>query len=315
MSDTPDKLQWHPAFFASMQIELEAESDNLIFKNEHQLGTKPKEIDVLIIKKESSVPVRKNIGRIFRKYNIIEYKSPTDYLSIDDYYKVYGYACFYKSDAIKQNSIPIREITLTFVCKNYPKKLIRHLRDERFYIIEKQENGIYLVHGNVFPIQIIVTKELSPQENLWLHSLTDDIEDVQAASKLVHAYEAHHKNILYESVMDIIVRANYHKFEEVDGMCKALIELMQPYIDEQIEKGIEAAEKKMKEAERKATEQRIKQGIEQGIVQGIEQGIMQGENRVNQLNNLLMKAGRTEDIFKAMVNGEYQKELFVEFNI
>ena len=83
-------LQWHPAFYAGIQIELEAEAENLSFENEHQLGTKPKEIDILIIKKDREIPIRKNIGRIFRKHNIIEYKSPADYLSIDDFYKVYG---------------------------------------------------------------------------------------------------------------------------------------------------------------------------------------------------------------------------------
>ena len=39
--------QWHPAFFADIQIELESEKENLIFENEHQLGTKPMEIDAL----------------------------------------------------------------------------------------------------------------------------------------------------------------------------------------------------------------------------------------------------------------------------
>lgn len=67
-------LQWHPAFYAGIQIELQEENENLIFENEHQLGTKPKEIDVLIVKKRKNVPIQKNIGRIFRKYNIIEYK-------------------------------------------------------------------------------------------------------------------------------------------------------------------------------------------------------------------------------------------------
>lgn len=42
-------LQWHPAFFAEIQIELQEDAEHLIFENEHQLGTKPKEIDVLII--------------------------------------------------------------------------------------------------------------------------------------------------------------------------------------------------------------------------------------------------------------------------
>ena len=82
-------LQWHPAFFAGLQIELAEEAHHLIFESEHQLGTKPKEIDVLVIKKDSDVSIKKNIGRIFRKHNIIEYKSPDDYLSIDAFYKVY----------------------------------------------------------------------------------------------------------------------------------------------------------------------------------------------------------------------------------
>ena len=287
-----DRLQWHPAFYASMQIELEEERENLIFENEHQLGTKPKEIDVLIVKKESSVPVRKNIGRIFRKHNIIEYKSPADSLRVDDYYKVYGYACFYKSDTEEGDSISITEITLTFVSSRYPRTLARHLQEVRGYTVEKREDGIYIVGGDIFPIQLIVTKELSQKENLWLHGLTDDMEDVQEAKELVLDYENHRKSMLYESVMDIIVRANYQKFEEVSGMCKALEELMQPYIREQVEAG-----------------------IEKGRQEVMEQGIHQGESRVNRLNSMLMETGRTHDIFKAMADVEYQKKLFLEFNI
>lgn len=39
-------LQGHPAFYASIQIELAEEADKLLFENEHQLGTKPKETTV-----------------------------------------------------------------------------------------------------------------------------------------------------------------------------------------------------------------------------------------------------------------------------
>lgn len=77
-SKTP--LQWHPAFYAGLQIEFQKEAHYLAFENEHHLGTKPKEIDVLIIKKDTDVSIEKNIGRIFRTHNIIEYKSPDDYL-------------------------------------------------------------------------------------------------------------------------------------------------------------------------------------------------------------------------------------------
>ena len=61
-----DALQWHPAFYAGIQIEFEAEADKLIFENEHQLGTKPKEIDVLIIKKHPDVQIRLSQCRCHR---------------------------------------------------------------------------------------------------------------------------------------------------------------------------------------------------------------------------------------------------------
>lgn len=102
-------LQWHPAFYAGIRIEFREEAEKLVFENEHQLGTKPKEIDVLIIKKNSSDRIRKNIGRIFRKHNILEYKSPDDYFSVDDFYKTYGYACFYKSNVSGVDGIKAEE--------------------------------------------------------------------------------------------------------------------------------------------------------------------------------------------------------------
>lgn len=34
-----EKLPWHPAFFAGIQIEFEEEAHKLTFENEHQLGT------------------------------------------------------------------------------------------------------------------------------------------------------------------------------------------------------------------------------------------------------------------------------------
>ena len=145
-------LQWHPAFYAGIQIEFAEEADKLIFTNEHQLGTKPKEIDVLIIKKNPQERIQKNIGRIFRGHNIVEYKSPEDYLSIDDFYKVYGYACFYKSDTPKVNSIQANDITITFVCHKHPRKFLKHLTIEKNLSVTKHEPGIYYIKGDIIII-------------------------------------------------------------------------------------------------------------------------------------------------------------------
>ena len=231
-------LQWHPAFYADIQIELEEEAGLLVFENEHQLGTKPKEIDVLIVKKEAEVPIQKNIRRIFRKHNIVEYKSPTDYLSIDDFYKVYGYACFYKADTARADSIKIHDITITFVCHRYPRSLIRYLTDEIGYQITRVEDGIYYIIGDKIPIQLILTKELSENHNLWLKNLTDNLEDPEMVNRLIEQYAKHKENSLYKSVMNLIVRANQEKFKEVKAMCEALKELMKDELEAKKVEGI-----------------------------------------------------------------------------
>lgn len=237
-------LQWHPAFYAGIQIEFAEEAHDLTFENEHQLGTKPKEIDVLIIKKNPQVSIKKNIGRIFRKHNIIEYKSPDDYLSVDDFYKVYGYACFYKSDTQTINSIKAKEITISYVTKRYPRKVIRHIEKEQHLKIKKQSAGIYYVYGDRFPIQFLVTSQLPKTENFWLHHLTNDLKTVEDAENLLKAYKNFQNDSLHQSLMDIIVEANKEIFMEARKMCRALYELMEDEIREREERAEEFGEEK-----------------------------------------------------------------------
>ena len=74
----------------------------------------------------------------------------------------------------------------------------------------------------MLPIQLLVTKELTDEQNLWLHNLANDIHDSTVVNHLVSEYDKHQKDNLYGSVMDIIVHANTDAFKEVATMCKAL---------------------------------------------------------------------------------------------
>lgn len=241
MEDTgKDAIQWHPAFYADMQIELREEAHKLIFQNEYPLSKKPMLIDILTIKKKTGEKIHKNIGRIFRTYNLIEYKSPKDYLSIDDFYKVYGYACFYKADTGKTNEIPAEELTITFVSNYYPQKMIRHLKNARKYTIEEMEPGIYYVHGDIIAIQIIVTSQLSPEHNLWLYSLTDSLNDSKITNQLLDDYRGKEKNNLYSAVMQTIVKANEEQFKQGgNGMCDALMQIIEGEVNERVEQRLE----------------------------------------------------------------------------
>ena len=198
-------LQWHPAFFAGIQIELEEEREKLIFENEHQLSTKPMEIDVLVIKKHSDVQIQKNIGRIFRGHNIVEYKSPEDSFSINDFYKVYGYACFYKSDTETVDAIRADDITITFVVKQFPREMLKKLQRTRNLQVVKFDEGIYHISGDIFPIQIIHTAKLSKENNFWLRNLTNDLKAKEDAQNLLDRYNERQQENLYQSVMDVIV--------------------------------------------------------------------------------------------------------------
>lgn len=277
-------FQWHPANYAGLQIEFEDEKEYLSFEDEHQLGTKPMAIDILIIKNTEGYKVKKNIGRIFRKYNIIEYKSPDDYLSIDDFYKVYGYTCFYKADTPSVNQISVNELTITFISRKYPKKLLRHLELERGFAIQKIESGIYYIVGDAIPIQFIVANKLSQTENLWLKGLTNQLHNYELTAALTKDYYEHKQNTLYESVMDIIMRANKKQFEEANNMCEAMKEFIWEHYGDEIMKEKQAS-------------------------------FEDGERKVNTLIFKLSELGRIDDILKSATDTEYQQQLFKEFGL
>lgn len=222
---TDGRLQWHSGFSATLRVELEDELDELCIEDEHMLSKKPMQIDVLVVKKKGEQPIRKNIGRIFRKHNIIEYKSPEDYLSINDFYKVYGYTCFYQSETKRVKDIPPEEITMTFICNHYPQKLLEHLKKFKGIEVEKQEAGLYYLLGDSFPIQLVIVKELSKEENYWLQNLRCNLKTGEEIQEVVRRYEQVKHKAYYSDVMNLIVRANQKQMEEEKNMCEALNEL------------------------------------------------------------------------------------------
>jgi hypothetical protein len=210
---TRTPLAWHPAFVQAVRLELEQYKDILEFIPEFQLTSEPLRIDLAVIKKLKNIPIEKNIAAIFRSENLLEYKSPDDHVSIADFYKVYGYACLYAS----LNAVPITEITISFVESRKPKKLLKHLKEVRNYRVEEKSAGIYLVEGDIIPIQIIDSRELSGEENLWLKGLSRDLE-IGAAVNILKAGREKAKGGALGAYMEVILNANAGVFMEVGKM-------------------------------------------------------------------------------------------------
>ena len=118
--------------------------------------------------------------------------------------------------------------------------------------------------------------------------------------RLLNEYREKQKNPLYESVMQMIVRANEEKFKEADCMCEALNRIIQDQIEEKIRNSLQAG---------------YDEGYGMGMQKGMQQGMQQGEHSMNILILCLAKLGRTSDIIKSASDPEYQKSLLKEFGL
>ncbi len=281
-------LQWHPAFYADIQVEFREDADKLIFENEHQLGTKPKEIDVLVIKKDAEAVLQTNLGRIFRKANIVEYKAPGESLTMEDYYYVLGYTYFYLAEAFSGKEGSEQEVSLSFFCFHHPHKVMQYLEKNRGFRIRKEEEGIYYIYGESIPIQIVVTKELSKEKNFWMRSLTNELKSSQEALDILYRYTGNQENELYRSVLDIIVKANVERF----GDDKMLYDTLEELLAERIKKREERVEER-----------------------GEKRGEKRGENLFVSLTSSLLKDCRLEDLQKATEDVDYRRLLYREYGL
>ena len=186
MKDSPEKIQWHPAFAAAMGLEFKSDYEYVRIEQEHNLSKEPLRIDLLVLKVNNTERKFSNeIGHIMKTYNIIEYKSPKDGAVID---------------------------------QKFP--------------------GIYYITGNtLFPVQMVVVKELDKQTHSSLRVLMDkaDREDVETfLQNSVKTNEPWEREDI-DAVLQASVSANKELYEAIrrdSGMCQALRELMKDEIED-----------------------------------------------------------------------------------
>jgi hypothetical protein len=233
------KKQWHPAFYGAAELEFRANKQDLEFQREYNLSKEPLRVDLLIIKKLKKVRLENEIGHIFRTYNIIEYKSPEDGLTIDDFGKVLGYVSLYKSLGKTVDQIPFDELTATMIRDTCPKELLTKLKEMGMHV-EQQFPGIYYVTGPLlFPVQIVVGSQLSPEQHSTLRILSNNAKEADVAAFLTGTRqfkEPGDKNNA-DAVLQVSVAANHTLFDTIrreSAMCEALRELMKDEINQEV---------------------------------------------------------------------------------
>lgn len=231
-----NRTQWHPAFCDSMELELAENKKGLTYDREHNLSSEPLRIDLLIIKKDSNEVIKNEIGTFFLGHNIVEYKSPDDQVNIDTFYKVLSYACFYKSDTGAVDEILDTDITITLIREQKPEKLLGQLCQK--YKVTNKGKGIYHIAGMLFPMQIIVTKQLEESLHVWLKALTRSM-DLAQAEKLLESYDRlcdDEERAKAKTVVNLVSDVNSSVFEQIvsggKSMSEALKEMILPELGE-----------------------------------------------------------------------------------
>jgi len=224
-----ERIPYHPAFFQAIQAEFVDFQDVLSFEAEHVLNAEPLKVDILIIKKPDNLVITKNIGKIFKAVNIVEYKSRSDSISFEDYHKVCAYAHLYMA----LNGIPVTDITITFIASSYPRNLVSYLKKSCGYVIDKDSDGVYIIKGDVIKIQLIDSKNLPKNDNIWLSGLSNKID----ANDLEHILQAKIKfkdKVNLDAYLKVIADANPEVLEEVLNMTKARARVQQILMESDI---------------------------------------------------------------------------------
>jgi len=112
------------------------------------------------------------------------------------------------------------DITISFVLTKNPRTVLNYLKDVRkFTVTQKDKNSLIYVHGDVFPVQILVCRK---EDNIILRNMHDKLtptevyETIQAFSKL----RSGEKNVY----VDRIISANWDAYKEASEMYPTLKE-------------------------------------------------------------------------------------------
>lgn len=219
------RTNWHSAAIDAIQITLRDHSSLLEYHREYRLSGGSHRIDLLLIHKLSDVTIPHPIAAFFQKYNLFEIKGVASSVSINAYYKSIAYAALLISEDPSVPPYFRRDISLTFVSYRFPGKLIRYLTKECQKEVAKPSPGVYTVSKDIFPVQILVTKELPADTALYLRCLTNDLRDRELIDRLALDYADHQNDPVYENYMNQLINANLSPKGESPMCCEGIFKL------------------------------------------------------------------------------------------
>ena len=274
------RIEYHYGFYGAVHAEYEPTHIQMEYLQEHELGKEPVRMDMLVIKRDTAA-LTDPIGSFFRTHNVLEYKSPEDGLTVDDFYKAQGYALIYKGLGERVNAIPLSELTVSVFRHTAPRKLFPALEAGGLKVREASP-GIYRFEGPLsVPAQVVAISELprgsyAPFKALARGASREDILRLFSLAEIGGVRMADYVRAVL-NVSFVINRETIASIREDGIMPQALYEIF----DEEFQKKKE-------------------EGREEGRVEGREEAFKEARNAFYQR---LKEAGMPEDQAKSLAFG------------
>ncbi len=164
-------------FCDALKIELATTDTNTGYNPNDCMYVQPVAAFLLAIIKSPDIKIQNDIGKIFQGHNIIDYTYLDGEPDINHLYKSLAYTSVYKASGIEDDMIKANDVTMTIASRDMPQHLFDNLKESGINI-EKTGGGIYQLKGSMFfNTQIIVASEMEENEQDWLKSLINYVQD------------------------------------------------------------------------------------------------------------------------------------------
>jgi len=251
------RSDWHRGFEAVLRIDTYAYGDRVKISTEVELGADTPRADYLMLVDDAGIQMKKEIFRIFRRFNIIEYKNPNDSLNSRVIRKIRGYANLFIGTAAHEGEIPEDQVTLSIFRYRKNKTLFRKMEKEG-RLKNDPVPGIYHVSGMTdLPFQIVIMEELQGAQYAAYRSQTEGADKDDIIQVLLNYRQGGESTVreYYQILLDLVTEKNAKTLGELerggDSMAgDVLMELLKDRIDEKVNKAVSEE----KEETRKANE-------------------------------------------------------------
>lgn len=157
-----DELRyWHLLFHLSLEEALRM--GRVQIKQDLTIAKMPMKMDFLVVRSRAEEELNHPIAQIFRKLNVIEYKSPAAPLKPIDYLKGILYLRQYQY-TYHAKDFYFNDFSLTFISTKRPSKVFELVGVTNRIVEHSPIRGVYQIADECWPTQIVVLNELSDLE-------------------------------------------------------------------------------------------------------------------------------------------------------